>query len=171
MTCNDIRELMPDLAAGLSAATPEMDEHILSCSECERTLNAMRQTMTVLDEWQVPEPSPYFDVRLHARLREEMARRPVSWLEWLRKPALAVSLTVLMVMSVTLFRFNNGKVETKSESHPIVASNQLGSATQASLAEPGSAVGDLQMLDKNHDLYSDFDVLDDLQVQDGNANP
>jgi hypothetical protein len=38
--------------------------------------------------------------------------------------------------------------------------------------EPGTAVGDLQALDKNHDLYSDFDVLDDLQVQqDVNANP
>ena len=45
--------------------------------------------------------------------------------------------------------------------------------TQVPLAaEPGTAVGDLQALDKNHELYSDFDVLDDLQVQqDVNANP
>ena len=27
--------------------------------------------MALLDEWQAPEPSPYFDVRLNARLREE----------------------------------------------------------------------------------------------------
>ena len=32
-------------------------------------------------------------------------------------------------------------------------------------AQPGTAVGDLQALDNNHDLYSDFEVLDDLQVQ------
>ena len=31
--------------------------------------------MALLDEWQVPEPSPYFDVRLHARLREEAAHQ------------------------------------------------------------------------------------------------
>jgi hypothetical protein len=38
--------------------------------------------------------------------------------------------------------------------------------------EPGTAVGDLQALDKNNDLYSNFDLLDDLQVQqDVNANP
>jgi hypothetical protein len=38
--------------------------------------------------------------------------------------------------------------------------------------EPGTAVGDLQALEKNHDLYSDFDLLDDLQVQhDVSANP
>ena len=38
----------------------------------------------------------------------------------------------------------------------------------------GTAVGDLQALDKNLDLYSDSDsdVLDDLQVQsDETANP
>lgn len=35
----------------------------------------------------------------------------------------------------------------------------------APAVEPGTAVGDLQALDKNHDLYSDFDLLDDLQVQ------
>jgi hypothetical protein len=38
--------------------------------------------------------------------------------------------------------------------------------------EPGSAVSDLQSLENNHDLYSDFDLLDDLQVQhDVVANP
>ena len=41
-----------------------------------------------------------------------------------------------------------------------------------SLPVPGTAVGDLQALDKNHDIYADFDLLDDLQVQqDVNANP
>jgi hypothetical protein len=39
-------------------------------------------------------------------------------------------------------------------------------------AEPGTAVSDLQALEKNHDLYSDFDLLDDLEVQrDVVANP
>jgi hypothetical protein len=38
-------------------------------------------------------------------------------------------------------------------------------------AEPGTAVGDLQALEK-HDLYADFDVLDELRVQnDITANP
>ncbi len=38
--------------------------------------------------------------------------------------------------------------------------------------EPGTAVSDLQALEKNHDMYSDFDMLDDLTVQqDVAANP
>jgi hypothetical protein len=31
--------------------------------------------------------------------------------------------------------------------------------------QTGTAVGDLQTLDKNADLYANFDLLDDLQVQ------
>jgi len=108
----------------------------------------------------VPEPSPYFDVRLHARLREEAARQPSGWWQWIRKPALAVSLAVLMVMSVTLFRTDAGWNHSMSD------------GPTAMMAEPGTAVGDLQALDRNHELYSDFELLDDLQVQnDVDANP
>jgi predicted anti-sigma-YlaC factor YlaD len=158
MTCNEIRELMPDLAAGLSAVTPEMKEHLRSCAECAGKLEAFRQTMALLDQWQAPEPSPYFDVRLRARMREETAKPASSWWQWVRKPALALSLAVLMVVSVTLFRRDGGVPHGQGRSAPI--------------AEPGTAVGDLQALDKNHELYSDFDVLDDLEVQhDVTANP
>ena len=38
--------------------------------------------------------------------------------------------------------------------------------------EPGTAVGDLQALETNQELYSDFELLDDLAVQqDVVANP
>jgi predicted anti-sigma-YlaC factor YlaD len=158
MTCNQIRELLPDLAAGRNAVPPEMKEHLHSCAGCAGKLEEFRQTVTLLDEWQVPEPSPYFDVRLQARLREEAAKQPVGWLQWIRKPALAVSFVVLMGVGVTLFR--TGDTGTGGPP-PMVAT-----------AEPGTAVGDLQALDKNNELYSDFDVLDDLQVQqDVTANP
>jgi hypothetical protein len=42
----------------------------------------------------------------------------------------------------------------------------------AEISEPGTAVSDLQTLEKNHDLYADFDLLDDLDLQqDVQANP
>lgn len=158
MKCNEIRELMPDLAAGLSDATPEMNQHIHSCSECAETLAELRQTMALLDEWQAPEPSPYFDTRLSARLREEAAKQPFGWFSWLRKPALAFSLAAILVMGITLFRGDGQRQKTDS-----IASGAI---------VPGTAVGDLQALDKNHELYSDFDVLDDLEVQQNvAANP
>jgi len=158
MTCNEIRELMPDLAAGLNPVTPEMKRHLHSCAECAGKLEAFRQTMGLLDQWQAPDPSPYFDVRLRARLREETAKPASGWLQWLRKPALAISLAALMAAGATLFRVN----------HTVEPPLNGSGAT----AEPGTAVGDLQALDKNHELYSDFDVLDDLEVQHNvTANP
>ncbi len=161
MKCKQICELMSDLAAGLDAVTPEVNKHLESCADCAGKLDEFRQTMALLDEWRVPEPSPYFDVRLHARLREEAARPPAGWWQWIRKPALAGSLAVLMVMSVTLFRTDAGRNATETDG-----------GLRVTVAEPGTAVGDLQALDKNHELYSDFELLDDLQVQnDVDANP
>ena len=161
MTCKEIYELMPDVAAGMYAASPEVESHLGTCSACATKFNEMKQTMALLDEWQAPEPSPYFDVRLQARLREEMARPQTSWLGWMRKPALALSLTVLMAFGATFLNYelrsgHGGRESTSFVHRP----------------EPGTAVGDLQALDKNHELYADFDLLDDMQVQqDVTANP
>ena len=77
--------MMPDLAAGMAAVTPEVNEHLKSCADCAGKLEAFRQTMALLDEWKAPEPSPYFDVRLKARVREEIAQQPAGWLRWLRQ--------------------------------------------------------------------------------------
>jgi hypothetical protein len=66
------------------------------------------------------------------------------------------------VMGITLFR-GDGNIHQA----PIAAVN-----VQPGPIQPGTAVGDLQALDKNPDMYSDFDVLDDLAVQqDVSANP
>jgi len=158
MKCEEIFELMPDLAAGMDSATPEVNEHLTGCTACAEKLEEFRKTMALLDEWRAPEPSPYFDTRLMARVREEKAK-PSGWLAWMRKPALAVSFAVLLVASAVMFRTDAGK--NVSDGGPI-----------ATVVEPGTAVGDLQALDKNGELYSDFDVLDDLQVQqDVTANP
>lgn len=159
MKCNEACELMPDLAAALGTATSELSDHLENCAACTGKLVEVRQTMALLEEWRAPEPSPYFDTRLMARVREERAQ-PSGWWLWLRKPALAISLAVLMVMSITLFRNDAG-----------LGGHRDGEVATM-VAEPGSAVGDLSAMDKNSELYSDFDVLDDLQVQqDVNANP
>ena len=40
-----------------------------------------------------------------------------------------------------------------------------GHSDQPTPVEVGTAVSDLQTLDKNTAMYNDFDLLDDLQVQ------
>jgi predicted anti-sigma-YlaC factor YlaD len=167
MTCNEIRDLMPDLAAGLSKATPDVSEHLQTCAGCAEKLEEFRQTMTLLDEWKAPEPSPYFDVRLQAHLREEMEHAHSGWMHWFRRPMLAAALTVLLGVGIGTFFTRNG-----SRSHGA-GNNQVASMDiQSAMTEPGTAVGDLQALDRNHELYSDFELLDELEVQhDVVANP
>ena len=99
MKCEQLRERMPDVAAGLSEATAAESSHLASCISCAEQFKAMQETMALLDEWQVPEPSPYFDVRLQARLREEMAKPQAGWaMRWFRQPVIAAALTVIIGM-------------------------------------------------------------------------
>jgi predicted anti-sigma-YlaC factor YlaD len=159
MKCDEIKELMLDVAAGADEATPAMNEHLVGCPACAGKLAEMRKTMALLDEWQAPEPSPFFDTRLAARMREERAKpERTAWLSWFRAPVLAGALAMMLMMAggVNWFTARN---------------KAAGGPTTTPVAGPGTAVGDLQALDKNEDLYANFDVLDDLQVQaDVDAN-
>jgi predicted anti-sigma-YlaC factor YlaD len=159
MKCNEIREQLPDLAAGVANAEPEVNLHLRSCTGCAGTLEEFRKTMALLDEWQSPEPSPYFDTRLQARLREEATKQTHSWFAWMRRPVIAVSMAVVLVAGTSVFWIE----QNHQKQQPVVV---------------GSAVSDLQVLDNDHDMLSDSDpdsadsLLDDLQVQqDVNANP
>jgi len=159
MKCDQIRERMLDVAAGFNGLTADEEKHLQTCNSCAQELNGMRATMALLDEWKTPEPSPYFDTRLQARLREEMAKPQTGWAHWFRRPVLAAALTVLIGVGAGVFYTLNSSRYKHTE--------------QASTVAPvGTAVSDLQTLDNNHDMYADFDLLDDLQLQqDVAANP
>jgi len=159
MKCDEIRERMPDVAAGFSEPTADEGKHLDSCGECRDQLKAMRATMALLDEWRAPEPSQYFDVRLQARLREEMAKPRAGWVHWFRRPVLAAALTVLLGVGLGVFFTRNSG---------IINHGQQASITEA----PGTAVSDLQTLENNHEMYADFELLDDLELQQNvEANP
>lgn len=147
--CNEIRERMPDVAAGFNALTADENQHLANCAGCAEQLKSIRATMALMDEWQTPEPTPYFDTRLQARLREEIAKPQAGWLQWFRRPVMAAALTVVMGVGVGLY-------VAKSPGHPPVE--------QAAVPERGTAVADLQDMEQNHDLYADYEVLDDLDV-------
>lgn len=151
MNCNEIREQLVDVAGG--AATPaEVQNHLHSCTACTHTLDEMRKTMALLDEWQAPEPSPYFDVRLQARLREEKQKANAGWLDWFRKPVLGFAAALLLAAGAGLIGY-----EGMSNGHP--SSNEI---SKNGTPQVGTATSDLQFLDKNSDILQDFDALDAL---------
>ena len=155
MNCEQFRAQVLDLASARATASPEAEAHLRACENCAHELASLRQTMNVLDEWQAPEPSPYFDQRLKARLREQSHKAAPAWLEWLRKPALAAVFAGLLVAAVFLFQGGAPPEQlVQAPKTPVVVQ-----------AQPGSAVSDLQDLDRNQELYANFDWLDEMENQ------
>jgi len=105
---------------------------------------------------------------LQARLREEMARPAAGWLNWVRRPAWAMSLAAVIFMGALGVGIGIGSKSYIYETEALATKPP----SPGLPVQPGSAVGDLQALERNDELYADFDVLDDLQVQDDvTANP
>jgi anti-sigma factor RsiW len=150
MNCKEIGEYLIDAAVGV-APEVSVEAHLRGCPACSQRLEEMRRTMALLDEWKAPEPSPYFETRLQARLRDEKAR-PQGWMEWFRRPVLATAMAALLIAGGTLF--TTGRYTPAPQT-------------------PSAAVQDLQDLDKNRDLFANFDLLDDVAADrtSQSANP
>jgi len=100
----------------------------------------------MVDEWEAPEPSPYFLSKLQANVRAESERQPQGWFAWLRRPAMAASLAAVLVVG--------------GVSVPLVKMYKSGNPDTQQVA--GTAVGDLDSLDRNHDLLVSTDLLDEI---------
>jgi anti-sigma factor RsiW len=140
MTCNDVRENLIELLTG-GQADPQVTAHLSQCNTCAQELASMRKTMALLDEWEAPEPSPYFLTRLRAHVRDEREKAPAgNWVAWLRRPVLAVSLATVLAAGGLLYRL----------------------AVVTPPTDTGDPVADIESLDKNHDLIIDTDLVNEL---------
>jgi hypothetical protein len=153
MNCHEAREQMLEMMSGENS--PQAVAHLRGCEACSKELESLRSTMALLDEWTAPEPSPYFDAKLRARLKAE-PEPARGWRQWMApltgwKPAMAVALAAVMVVGISIYK-QTPNVEP---------------AQTAVVAQPGTAVSDLQKLEKNQELYASFDLLDD----DEDVNP
>ena len=162
-TCRtDLVDLLLD--ERYAAAHPEMAEHMAACAECRKELEELQATLALLDSWTAPEPSEYFNTKLHARLREAQAAEPEGfwsrtrafWMystERRRRPVLAAALVLTVVLG------GGGTFAG------LYAHNSAAVAVQAS-----PTVNDLQILDKNAQALQQMDQLLD-PGDDGSATP
>jgi anti-sigma factor RsiW len=138
MNCNDVRENLIELLTD-GPADPQVKAHVSQCSACTEELSSLRKTMALLDEWESPEPSPYFLTRLRAHVKEEQQKAPASMFGWLRRPMLAAALATVLAAGGVVYRL-------------IVATPP----------PDNGAVADIESLDKNHDLIIDTDLVNEL---------
>ena len=138
MNCNDVRENLIELLTD-GPADPQVTAHVRECIACTEELGSMRKTMALLDEWEAPEPPPYFLTRLRAHVKEEQKKAPASMFGWLRRPMLAAALATALAAGGVIYRI-----------------------TVATPPPDNGAVADIESLDKNHDLIIDTDLVNEL---------
>jgi anti-sigma factor RsiW len=141
MNCQDVRENLIELLTD-GPADPQVTAHLSQCGDCAAELASLRKTAALLDEWEAPEPSPYFLTRLRAHVKEERQKAPAMFMGWLRRPVLAASLATVLAAGGVVYRLTVG--------------------TSPPQPEPGTPVSDIESLDKNHDLIIDTDLVNEL---------
>jgi hypothetical protein len=133
------------------ALSDEAKKHVAECSACAEELAGMERTWKMLDEWQAPEPSPFFDAKLYARLREEKENTPASLFErakaWLMyssnlqlRPVAAGALATVLIVGGGTFALLNHEV--------------------APAPQTSATVRDLQSYDGNAQLFQQLNALD-----------
>ena len=161
MKCEQIRERFIEAAgAKLSAETAA---HVQTCAGCGAAWAEHQKLMTLLDEWKAPEASPFFDTRLMARVREAKgaeAERPAV-LAWLQRPLFGMPMWRPVAASTLAIAMAVGIGVIKNDNQGTVHD-------QAKVIIKGTAVSDLQTLDKHEAEISNLDLLDDLNAADSN---
>jgi hypothetical protein len=150
--CDEMGLKLADLLLDPESAPATVVAHVEECDACRSELAELRATMALMDEWEGPEPSPYFVSRLTARFREEREAAPAGWLEKLRarftygphtrmRPIAAMALTIVLLLG------GGAYLGITNWEQPPQA--------------PGEAavVHDLQLLDTNADLLDQMEAI------------
>ena len=151
MTCPEIKNNLAEAVYESRPLPAEARKHVAECAACAAELTEMEATWKLLDQWQAPEPSGFFDAKLYARLRAEQSTAPASFFErakaWLlyssnlqmRQLAAGALATVLAVGGGTFALLDHQAV-------PV--------------AQTSATVRDLQSYDGNVQLFQQLNVLD-----------
>ena len=153
MTCPEMNKHLAERVFESRPLPDEARKHIAECEGCAAELAGMESTWKLLDEWQAPEPSAFFDAKLYARLRVEQATAPASFFErakaWLlyssnlqvRQLAAGALAAVLVVGGGTFALVDYQQQQTPSP-------------------QTSATVSDLQSYDGNAQLFQQLNALD-----------
>lgn len=157
MLCKDLKEEIFEAALSGAAPGESVKAHMSACAACEHEFKSLRSTMSVLDTWTTPEPSPYFDVRLQARLRDVKEQPQGFFAQWMEKlgvhhltwkPVAASVFALVMAVGV------------------YVELPGVGGRKPSLAVEAACPVVDLQALDKHQQVLSELQGLDDDSSND-----
>ena len=150
MICRMTTENLENLLLDPDSVPVEVRKHVEDCPACKEELTALEATMNALDAWEAPEPSPFFEARMAARVRSEREAAPAGFFERLRarllygsnmhlRPVAAGALALLLL---------------------IGGGTYVGFMNTGQPANPSATVRDLQSLDDNSQVFQQLSTLD-----------
>ena len=151
---------LADLLLDPEKVPAKVQAHVDACEHCRAELKELRATRSLLDAWESPEPSPYFLSKLDARMREERATAPASWLERLRArlaygPSMHVRPLAAMALAVVLLLGGGTYLGISDGERPAAPPVQA------------AVVHDLQTLDNNAQLLEQLDSISGANDKNG----
>jgi anti-sigma factor RsiW len=163
MICRTVKSKMPDLLLAPESVAADVRAHLESCADCAKELRELEATMALMDGWDAPEASPYFDGRMQVLLREETEAEPAGWWERMRarfaygekvnmRPLAAAALALVLAVGGGLYE---GMTAHHSHGPAQVAASPV--------------VRDLQSLDENAQVFQQLSSMDQ-QDDSGDAN-
>jgi hypothetical protein len=159
--CTGMESKLADMLLDPERVPAKVQAHVDGCESCRAELEELRATMSLMDAWESPEPSPYFLSKLDARMREERATAPAGWLERMRarlmygpsmhvRPLAAMALAVVLLLGGgTYLGISDG--EKPAAPPPVQA----------------AVVHDLQTLDNNAQLLEQLDSISGASENNG----
>jgi len=162
--CTGMESKLADLLLDPQRVPAKVQAHVDACEHCRGELAELRATMSMLDAWESPEPSPYFLSKLDARMREERATAPASWPQrWIAHlrarlvygPSMHVRPMAAMALAVVLL---------------LGGGSYLGLTDGEKQAAPPPTqafVHDLQTLDNNAQLLEQLDSISSTNDDNG----
>lgn len=83
----------------------EVEKHLAACAACRLRVNEFRAVSGLLDELPVVEPSPEFDLRVHARVAAEPVKQS-WWAHWMPAPRVAFAAAMLLLLTVFVGKYS-----------------------------------------------------------------
>ncbi|HYK36577.1 hypothetical protein [Alloacidobacterium sp.] len=163
MICRKVKANLANLLFDPESVPVDVRNHLEDCAACSEELVTLEATMKLMDEWQAPEPSSYFDSKLAVRLREEQRAEPAGMLERVRARLLFGSNTHLRPIAVgalaLLIIIGGGTYAGLMSSH-------------STPAKTSATVEDLKSLDDNAQVFQQLNSLDQNDQDDsGSSSP
>ena len=152
MNCPEMNKNMADLFLESRPLSEEARKHIAECAGCADEMAAMEKTWKLLDQWQAPEPSAFFDAKLYARLRTEQTTAPASFFE-------RAKAWLLYTSNLQMRQIGAGALATVM----VIGGGTLalvGYQQPAPSPQTSATVSDLQSYDGNAQLFQQLNALD-----------